>query len=85
MHAPQDLHRSDKTWAVSFAEDTDSLAVFDDDQQAFWPIDDLIAKKTYVPCPERGTHARLVECWMCFCDVAYGHATADEVLAAGEL
>ena len=35
----------------------------------------------YVPCPRRGTHARLTECWMCWCDVHRGAATRAEVLA----
>ena len=35
----------------------------------------------YVPCPGRGTHARLAECWMCWSDVHRGAATRAEVLA----
>ena len=35
----------------------------------------------YVPCPGRGTYARLTECWMCWCDVHRGAASRGEVLA----
>jgi len=23
----------------------------------------------FIPCPQRGTHSRLTDCWMCFTDV----------------
>ena len=35
----------------------------------------------YVPCPGRGMHARLTDCWMCWSDVHRGAATHAEVLA----
>lgn len=86
MHAPHDLHVDDERWAQDFAAASDHvLGQHDDTQGAFWPVDDFIMGKAYVACPRRGTHTRLAECWMCFGDVAYGYATADEVLAAGEL
>jgi len=34
----------------------------------------------YLPCPERGVHARLADCWMCWCDVHRGAARLNEVL-----
>lgn len=34
----------------------------------------------YVACPDRGTHTRLNDCWMCWTDVHLGHATQDDVL-----
>ena len=34
----------------------------------------------YLPCPGRGTHARLTECWMCWCDVHRGEIAASEAL-----
>lgn len=36
----------------------------------------------YLPCPRRGTHERLTECWMCWSDVMRGAALEPEVLAA---
>ena len=35
----------------------------------------------YVPCPHRGTHERLTDCWMCWSDVMRGAALEPEVLA----
>ena len=35
----------------------------------------------YVPCPRRGTHERLTDCWMCWSDVMRGAALEPEVLA----
>ena len=36
--------------------------------------------KNYVPCPQRGTHSRLTDCWMCWSDVMRGAALEPEVL-----
>ncbi|TIC84382.1 hypothetical protein [Nocardioides sp. GY 10127] len=35
----------------------------------------------YVPCPRRGTHLRLTECWMCWCDVQQGLCDALDALS----
>lgn len=34
----------------------------------------------YVPCPHRGTHTRLTDCWMCWSDVMRGAALEAECL-----
>ncbi len=35
----------------------------------------------FVPCPRRGTHGLLTECWMCWSDVMRGAALEPEVLS----
>ena len=35
-----------------------------------------------MPCPSRGTHRRLTDCWQCWSDVMRGAALEPEVLAA---
>jgi len=37
----------------------------------------------YVPCPRRGTHLKLIECWACWCDVMRGAVAAELVLRPG--
>lgn len=45
-------------------------------------VDDTPAEpQPYVPCPRRGTHAVLTECWLCWNDVVHGYALESEVLA----
>jgi len=39
-----------------------------DAQLAAWPAADFLGRLEYVPCPRRGAHLRLVDCWMCWCD-----------------
>ena len=34
----------------------------------------------YIPCPRRGTHEFLTDCWMCWSDVMRGAALEPEVL-----
>jgi hypothetical protein len=34
----------------------------------------------YVPCPDRGTHLRLTDCWRCWADVMRGADIETEVL-----
>jgi hypothetical protein len=49
-----------------------------------WPTSTPVERPTlmpFTPCPERGRHQRLVECWMCWCDVMRGAALEPEVLA----
>lgn len=35
----------------------------------------------YMPCPRRGSHQRLVDCWMCWSDVHRGAAVECDALA----
>jgi len=35
----------------------------------------------YIPCPRMGTHSKLTECWMCWCDVDRGVITETMALA----
>jgi hypothetical protein len=37
---------------------------------------------TLMPCPSRGTHRQLTDCWSCWSDVMRGAALEPEVLAA---
>ncbi len=68
------------TWWRDLAAGLRLLAEHDAQQTALWPVDDFITTKRYVTCPRRGTHLRLNECWMCWCDVAWGKATRGKVL-----
>jgi hypothetical protein len=77
-------HPDDRSWWKRF---TDSLRLLDDapqegEQLAVIQRDDITVKpgQKYVPCPRRGTHTRLTECHMCWCDVAWGYAKAKDVL-----
>lgn len=84
MASFDDLDLTDTAWMRRFAW---LAAELDDNatgQLELLPVDDWLEDKRYVPCPRRGTHQRLVDCWMCWCDVAYGYATASEVIAAGD-
>lgn len=38
--------------------------------------------KPLIPCPRRGQHQRLTDCWMCWSDVMRGAALEPEVLTA---
>lgn len=35
-----------------------------------------------LPCPRRGQHQRLTDCWMCWCDVMRGAVVLPEALTA---
>lgn len=59
------------------AMDARQLALFDLPHQA-GPV-------PYVPCPQRGTHERLAECWMCFSDIQRGAINLADVLAPAPL
>jgi hypothetical protein len=37
-----------------------------------------------IPCPRRGIHTRLADCWMCWCDVMRGVALEPEVVTTAE-
>ncbi len=50
-------------------------------QLAAWSAAGFVGRLQYVPCPRRGTHLRLVDCWMCWCDE---HRAMSETLAASE-
>lgn len=58
----------------------DLLAGHDDGQLVLFEVDDCLSAGHLVPCPLRGTHLRLTDCWACWCDVTRGHVTADQVL-----
>lgn len=85
MSDSDDLLTDDQDWLRSFSASLKVLEDWSAGQLALWPLDDLLATKTYVGCPRRGLHARVADCWMCWCDVAWGYATASQVLAPGEV
>jgi hypothetical protein len=37
-----------------------------------------------IACPRRGTHTRVTDCWMCWCDVMRGVALEPEVVTTAE-
>lgn len=76
-----DLLTSDMAWWQGFSSRLAALTDNASGQLAFWPVDDLVRPKNYLPCPRRGRHRALTECWLCFGDVAWGNATESEVLA----
>lgn len=78
-----DLLLDDGSWWARLGEGLRLLADYDQDQTTIWPVDDFIGTKRFLPCPQRGTHHRLAECWMCFCDFAWGYANAQDVLDPG--
>ena len=53
-----------------------------DGQTAAVQVDDAIGRYTLVPCPKRGRHLRLVDCWMCWSDVHRGAISSQEALRA---
>ena len=44
------------------------------------PVAALASTKPYTPCPYRGTHLRLTDCWMCWSDVHRGACLPTDVL-----
>lgn len=46
------------------------------------PIAAIASPMPYTPCPNRGTHLRLTDCWACWCDVHRGACLEVDVLAA---
>lgn len=48
-------------------------------------IDPAPAPLWYIPCPQRGEHATLTECWMCWCDVERDALIPAQALAPREL
>lgn len=43
-------------------------------------VDDAMGSRRLMPCPRRGTHRRLTDCWMCWSDVhraAVGPSTSE--------
>ena len=85
MEPQLDLHLDDAAWAACLAAEAKLLPDDAPGQLELWPVDDLLGQKSYVACPRRGTHAQLTDCWMCWCDVAWGFAAAAEVLGDGDL
>lgn len=80
-----DVLTQDHIWWQGFAASLKVLEDWSTGQLAVWTIDDLLGTKTHVPCPRRGLHARVAECWLCWTDVAFGYATASQVLAPEEV
>jgi len=46
-------------------------------------IDDVIGGYRLIPCARRGHHDRLVDCWMCWCDVHRGLLAIEDALRPG--
>lgn len=40
-----------------------------------------VSPQRYLPCGQRGTHLRLVDCWACWCDVRRGAVLEVDVLS----
>jgi hypothetical protein len=76
---------SDAAWWAGFQYRLGELASNAYGQQELWPVDDFVQPKSYVVCPRRGRHLKITECWACWCDWAWGNATASDVLAAGDV
>jgi hypothetical protein len=76
-----DLLTSDLEWWSNFAAALRILEDFSTGQIAAWPIDDYLGKRTYVACPRRGTHLKIVDCWACWCDWAWGKAALVDLIA----
>jgi hypothetical protein len=78
-------HPADRPWHKRFSK---MLGLLDDAPQVGTQLaviqrDDVDAPMArYKPCPRRGTHESLVECWMCHNDVAWGYAKPKDVLRA---
>lgn len=70
----------DRHWWHRFRTQLALLTEHDARQVVLVPADDLVADLRYVACPERGTHRRLAECWMCWSDVQLGHVALADVL-----
>jgi hypothetical protein len=77
-----DLVLDDLTWWLHLQRQLRQLAENDRQQPALFPVEALRGHRRFVPCPRRGTHERLTDCWLCFGDVAWGHATPEQVLRA---
>jgi len=45
------------------------------------PIAEIAAPMPCIPCPNRGTHLTLQQCWACWCDVHRGACLPSEVLS----
>lgn len=45
------------------------------------PIAEIATPTPYIPCPDRGNHLRLTDCWACWCDVHRGACLEVDVLA----
>jgi hypothetical protein len=80
-----DLLTTDAEWCRNFNAALKILEDFSIGQLAMWPIDDLLGTKAYLACPRRGTHFKVTDCHMCWCDWAWGKATASQVLAPGDV
>ena len=60
------LITSNAAWFQQFMFALEELTDNGTGQLAGWPVEDFIAHKRYVPCPRRGTHLKITECWVCW-------------------
>lgn len=82
---PQDLYEALAVVATTFADP----ARFESEEEYFskrQPALKVVTSpaagpKPFIPCPRRGTHLRLTECWLCWSDVGRGACTEAEALA----
>ena len=79
-----DLLTSDWTWWQNFATSLKALEDRRTGQLALWALDDLLADKRYARCPDRGTHLKIIECWLCYGDWAWGKAELSDLLLPEE-
>ena len=77
------LITTDVSWWSAFSFRLEELAANSVGQAALLPVDDLLAAKKFVACPRRGAHLKITDCWLCYGDWAWGHATASDVLMPG--
>jgi len=80
-----DLLTADAAWWENFSAALKLLEDWSDGQLVLWPVDDILSRKRYIACPRRGMHGKITECWLCWCDWAWGYATASEVLVPGDV
>lgn len=79
---PEKFESEEESFSKRPAEDCDC----DDcqrqrDTERVEPVAEIAAPEPYIPCPRRGTHLRLTECWACWCDVHRGACLEVDVLA----
>ena len=71
------------TWWPDLAAALKVLEDWSTGQLPLWPLDDVLQDKRYVPCPNRGTHLKITECWLCYGDWAWGKAELNDLLLPG--
>lgn len=74
-------HTPDGAEGAESSEDADvpeANTAFESDPAAGMKRDS--GPRPFIPCPRRGTHERLTDCWMCWSDVMRGAVLEPEVL-----